>query len=311
MSHLTHELLLWGGFNLFVLLLLVVDLGVFHRNSHEVKVKEALLWTVVWIAFAMVFNVIVYFWRGPQIAMEFLAGYLLEKSLSVDNIFVFILIFSFFNVPAKYQHKVLFWGIIGALILRGILIAVGAKLIHEFHWLIYIFGGFLVFTGIKMLTSHEEGAVEPDKNPVVRIFKRFMPVTPEYHGDKLIVKLNARTFATPLMVVLVIVETTDLVFALDSIPAIFGVSHDPFIIYTSNVFAILGLRALYFALAGVMKLFRFLKTGLSFVLIFVGVKMCISGIYHIPIVASLGVIVGVITVSILASVWIKETPEKH
>ncbi len=308
MAHLTHELLLWGGFNLFVIALLVIDLGVFHRNSHEVKVKEALTWTVVWITLAMIFNVIVYFWHGKQAALEFLAGYLLEKSLSVDNIFVFILLFSYFNIPAKYQHKILFWGILGALVMRGILIVVGAHLIHKFHWIIYIFGAFLILTGIKMLLKKEDEEVEPEKNPIVGLFKRIMPVTPEYHGDKFLVKINARTFATPLLIVLIIVETTDLVFALDSIPAIFAVSHDPFIVYTSNVFAILGLRALYFALAGVMKLFRFLKVGLSFVLIFVGVKMLISEIYKIPIVLSLGVIAGVIAVSIAASLIIKEKP---
>lgn len=308
MEHLTHELLLWGGFNLFVVALLVIDLGVFHRHSHEVKVKEALTWTVVWITLAMIFNVVVYFWHGKQAALEFLAGYLLEKSLSVDNIFVFILLFSYFNVPAKYQHKILFWGILGALVMRGILIVVGAHLIHKFHWIIYIFGAFLILTGLKMLLKKDDEEVEPEKNPVVGLFKRIMPVTPEYHADKFFVKINARTFATPLLIVLIIVETTDLVFALDSIPAIFAVSHDPFIVYTSNVFAILGLRALYFALAGVMKLFRFLKVGLSFVLIFVGVKMLISEIYKIPIILSLGVIAGVIAVSMAASLLIKEKP---
>jgi tellurite resistance protein TerC len=283
--------------------MLALDLGVFHRKAHEVKVKEALIWSGVWIALALAFNLGVYYWRGEETALEFFTGYLIEKSLSVDNIFVFILIFSYFKVPALYQHRVLFWGILGALIMRAILIAVGATLIRELHWIIYVFGAFLILTGVKMALQKETG-LNPERNPMVRLFKRFMPVTNEYHGEKFFVRLEGRRFATPLFLVLLLVETTDSIFAVDSIPAIFAITQEPFIVYTSNVFAILGLRSLYFALAGIMNYFHYLKLGLAFVLIFVGAKMTLIGVYKIPIDVSLGVVAAILTLSVLASlIW--------
>ncbi len=303
---------LWIGFNLFVLAMLAIDLGVFHRKSHAVSGREALIWSVVWITLSLAFNTVIYFfwdrmvpgssYTNKEAALAFLTGYLIEKSLSVDNIFVFILIFSFFAVPAKYQHRVLFWGILGALIMRGTLIAVGAALLEQFHWIIYVFGAFLIFTGIRMAFSHAEN-VEPDKNPVVKFFRRFMPVTENFEQDKFFVRRAGKLFATPLFLILLVVESTDLVFAVDSIPAIFAVTHDPFLVYTSNVFAILGLRALYFLLADVMDKFEYLKYGLAAVLTFVGVKMVIIDFYKIPIGLSLGVVAGILTLSILASLW--------
>lgn len=291
----------WIGFLVFVMLMLILDLGVFHRNSHEVKVKEALIWSGVWISLALLFNYGLYLYMGKEKALEFLAGYLIEKSLSVDNLFVFIMLFSYFNVSPKYQHKVLFWGIIGALVLRAIFIFAGVALISKFHWIIYLFGVFLLFTGAKML-FHDDKEVEPDKNPLVRLFKRFFPVTDSMSGGRFFVKINAKRFATPLFIVLLIVEFTDLIFAVDSIPAILAVSNDTFIIFTSNVFAILGLRSLYFALAGITKYFHYLKYGLSVILIFIGVKMLIVDLYKIPIVYSLLTIVGILAVSVLLSV---------
>lgn len=298
----------WAGFVAFVLLLLVVDLGIFHRKSHEVKVKEALIWSAVWISLALIFNYGVYVFMGKVKALEFLTGYLIEKSLSVDNLFVFIMIFSFFNVQPKYQHKVLFWGILGALIMRAIFIFAGVALIHKFHWIIYIFGAFLIFTGIKML-FHKEEEIAPDKNPLVRLFVKFFPVSNKMHDGNFFVKLNSKIVATPLFVVLLVVEFTDLIFAVDSIPAILALSNDTFIIFTSNVFAILGLRALYFALAGITKYFHYLKYGLSAILVFVGVKMVIAEFYKIPIVYSLLTILGILLLSVLASVVFKKNTE--
>lgn len=291
---------LWIGFNIFVLIMLALDLGVFHRKSHEVNIKEALIWSFVWFGLAMVFNYGVYHYMGKVKALEFFTGYILEKSLSVDNIFVFILVFSFFKVPSQYQHKVLFWGILGALVMRVILIFSGVALLTKFHWLIYVFGAFLVFTGIKMLLQ-KDGHVQPDKNILVRLFKKFYPVTNDYHGDKFFVKIDAKKYATPMFVVLLVIEFTDLVFAVDSIPAILAITNDTFIVYTSNVFAILGLRSLYFALSGVMKYFRFLKVGLSIILVFVGIKMIIVDFYKFPILISLGIIISILTISVLAS----------
>jgi tellurite resistance protein TerC len=303
---------LWVGFNIFVLAMLALDLGVFHRKAHAVSGKEALTWSLVWISLSLVFNAIIYFfwdrmaptsaYTNSEAALAFFTGYLIEKSLSVDNIFVFILIFSFFAVPAAYQHRVLFWGILGALIMRGTLIAVGAALLHEFHWIIYVFGAFLIFTGIRMAWHHEEN-LQPDKNPVVKFFRRFMPVTENFEKDQFFVRRAGKLFATPLFLILLVVESTDLIFAVDSIPAIFAVTQDPFIVYTSNVFAILGLRALYFLLANVMDQFQYLKFGLSAVLVFIGVKMVIVDFYKIPIGISLGVVAGILTTSILASLW--------
>lgn len=295
---------LWIGFNLFVLALLALDLGVFHRNSHTVSVKEAAIWTVVWVSLAVAFGTGVYFWAGGQKALEFFTGYLIEYSLSVDNIFVFVLLFTYFAVPPSYQHRVLFWGILGALVMRGLLIVVGAALIEQFHWIIYIFGAFLIFTGVKMgLHKDDENELNPEGNLVVRLFRRLMPVAREDQGGKFFVREAGRLVATPLFLVLLIVESTDLIFAVDSIPAIFGVSHDPFIVYTSNVFAILGLRSLYFMLSGVIDKFYYLKTGLAVILSFVGVKMLLGETaFAIPIGISLGVIAAVLIIAVFASV---------
>ncbi|EQB62888.1 MAG: hypothetical protein RBG1_1C00001G0467 [candidate division Zixibacteria bacterium RBG-1] len=297
---MTVSLLSWVIFNLFILALLALDLGVFHRREHEVRFKEALIWSFVWIALALIFNAGIYFWKGQKLALEFLTGYLIEKSLSVDNIFVFLLIFSYFKVPAKYQHKVLFWGILGALVMRAFFIAIGITLIRKFHWVIYFFGAFLIFTGIKLWLEKKK-EIQPEKNPVLKLFRKMMPVTEQYREGKFFVKIDKRRFATPLFIVLLVVETTDLIFAVDSIPAILAITLDPFIVYTSNVFAILGLRALYFALAGIMQLFEFLHYGLAGILVFIGIKMILSDIYKIPIGISLIVVAGILAISIVVS----------
>ena len=293
----------WVGFNLLVLGLLALDLGIFHRKAHAVSIKEATIWSIVWITLALIFNVGIYFWRGSQTALEFFTGYLIEKSLSVDNIFVFVLIFSFFAVPAAYQHRVLFWGILGALILRGALILVGAALLERLHWIIYIFGAFLIFTGARM-AFQKEVEVRPEDNVLVKLLRRLMPVTDEYERDRFFVRRAGRLLATPLLPVLLIVESTDVVFAVDSIPAIFAVTQDPFIVYTSNVFAILGLRSLYFVLAGVVDRFYYLKLALSAILVFVGFKMVLAEFYKIPIGVSLSIIGSILAVALLAS-WLR------
>ncbi len=298
---MSYELILWISFNAFILLMLALDLGVFQRKTHAVTVKEALIWSAVWIVLALAFNVFVYYDFGKQKAIEFLTGYILEKSLSVDNIFVFVLLFSYFKVPSEYQHKVLFWGVIGALILRAILIAVGALMIAKFHWIIYVFGAFLVFTGFRMAKQNDED-IHPEDNFLIRFFKKIFPVTNDYHGEKFFVKVDGKKFATPLFIVLLAIEFTDLVFAFDSIPAIFAVTSDPFIVYTSNIFAILGLRSLYFALAGVIHKFHYLKIGLSMILVFIGMKMLIMDLYKIPTTYSLGVIAIVLTASVVLSI---------
>src|SRR4051812_21662991 len=278
--------------------MLVLDLGVFHRKSHTVKFREALLGSALWIGLALAFAVFVYFWHGRPATLEFITGYVIELSLSVDNLFVFLLIFRFFKVPAEQQHKVLFWGILGALIMRGLFILVGVGLMRRFEWIAYFFGALLIYSGIKLFTQ-KEMEIHPEKNPVLRIFRRIMPVTTDYEGGKFFVK-RARLYATPLLIVLLVVETTDLIFAVDSIPAILAITLDAFIVYTSNVFAILGLRSMYFALAGMMELFHYLHYGLSLVLIFVGAKMLVAHYYHIPTVAALGIVAGVLTISVLA-----------
>ena len=291
---------LWITFNIFIAIMLILDLGVFHKKSHVVTVKEALSWTAVWIGMAFCFNVFVYYHIGETEAFEFLTGYVIEKSLSVDNIFVMVLIFSYFQVPNQYQHKVLFWGIIGALLMRVLFILSGVELIHRFHWLIYIFGGFLVITGIRIITSGEL-KLSPEKNPLVRIAKKLFRITPTFEGDKFFVKKESKLWATPLLLVVLVVEFTDLIFAVDSIPAILAITDDSFIVYTSNVFAILGLRSLYFAIAGIEGYFKYLKYGLSIILVFVGIKMCISDIYKVPIEISLAFIVMTLAVSVLSS----------
>ena len=296
----------WIGFHVFIFIMLALDLGVFHKHTHKVPVKEAVIWSMVWISLAIVFNVFVYLEFGKTKALEFLTGYVIEYSLSVDNIFIFILIFSYFAVKAQYQHKILFWGILGALIMRGTFIFSGIALIARFDWIVVIFGGFLVFTGIRMLFQ-KEAEVDPEKNAIVRFFKRFLPVTQTVHGDKLFIIENSRLFATPLFLVLLIIESSDLIFAVDSIPAILAISHDRFIVYTSNIFAILGLRSLYFAIAGIMNYFRYLRVGLAFVLTFVGIKMLTAYFgFEIPIFYSLAAIILILIIAILASVMIKK-----
>jgi tellurite resistance protein TerC len=294
------QLFLWVIFNIFVLGILALDLLVLHRKAHAVSLREALAWSCAWVSLALVFCLGIYFFRGGEKALEFLTGYVIEWSLSVDNLFVFLVIFSYFAVPAIYQHRVLFWGILGALVLRAAFIATGTALLANFHWMIYVFGGFLIFTGIKLLCAGEE-QIEPEKNPAVRLVRRFIKITPTYEGQRFFIRKDAKLWATPLFLVLVVVETTDVIFAVDSIPAIFAITLDPFIVYTSNVFAILGLRALFFLLAGVMEMFRYLRVGLSFVLCFVGAKMLIADFYKIPIGISLGVVGGILVLSILAS----------
>lgn len=292
--------LLWVAFNAFVLIMLALDLGVFHRKAHEVSIKEALTWTGIWIGLAMLFNLFIYHHFDKDKAIEFFTGYIIEKSLSVDNIFVIIMIFSYFNVPRIYQHKVLFWGVLGALVMRIIFIYAGIELLHHFHWLIYIFGGFLVITAIRMIVSKDE-KLEPERNPLVKFVRRRFRVTPSFHGDNFFVKIKGRLSATPLFLVVIMIEATDLIFAVDSIPAILAISEDPFIVYTSNVFAILGLRSLYFALSGIEKYFQYLKYGLAVILVFVGAKMCLMDFIKIPVEVSLIVIVFVLGISMLAS----------
>src|SRR5215813_5718899 len=292
---------MWVIFNVFVLVLLAVDLGVVHRRSHEITLKEALVWSGVWIALALLFALGVYSWDGPQPALEFLTGYLIEKSLSIDNIFIFALIFSYFKVPARYQHKVLFWGILGALVMRAIFIFAGIALLQRLHWVLYIFGALLILTGIKMVTEKDK-EIHPDKHPVLKLFRRLVPVTADYHADHFFVKQARHYAATPLLIVLLVVETTDVIFAVDSIPAILGITLDPFIVYTSNVFAILGLRSMYFALAGVMQLFHYLHYGLSAILVFVGAKMLLADVYKLPVWVALSVIAGILLIAVLASV---------
>jgi len=309
---MTTRALLWIAFNIFVFGMLALDLGVFHRKAHIIKIREALIWSAAWIILALLFNLGIYFWQGEESALEFLTGYLIEKSLSVDNIFVFLLIFSYFDVPFLYQHKVLFWGILGALIMRAVFIAAGITLIENFHWVIYIFGAFLILTGVKM-TLQKDKKIRPEGNPVLRLFRRLVPVTKGYEGGRFFVKRAGRYLSTPLFVVLLVVETTDVLFAVDSIPAILAVTLDPFIVYTSNVFAILGLRALYFAVAGMMQLFHYLHYGLSAILVFVGVKMFLADFYKIPIGIALGTIAVILFFSVIASVvWPREAdPGPH
>ena len=297
---MSYELILWISFNLFIFVMLALDLGVFQRNKHIISVKEALIWSLVWIILAMLFNLFIYFDMGKVKAVEFFTGYLLERSLSIDNIFVFVLLFSYFKVPQEYQHKVLFWGVLGALILRALLIFLGVILIAKFAWIIYIFGAFLVFTGFKMAMQNEDH-IDPEKNIVIRLYRKFFPVSNEYDNGNFFTVKNGKKLATPLFVVLIATEFTDLVFAFDSIPAIFAVTNDPFIIYTSNIFAILGLRAMYFALAGVIDKFHYLKVGLSMILIFIGFKMLIIDLYKIPIGYSLGAIALILIASVVLS----------
>lgn len=307
-----HSLTLWIGFNIFIIAMLIVDLAVFNRKSHEITIKESLIWTAVWIFLAIIFGAGLYFYMDPASSLDYFTGYLIEKSLSVDNIFVFILVFSYFGVKPEFQHKVLFWGIFGALVMRFLFIFLGVALIEQFHWIIYVFGAFLVYTGIRMAFEVEK-EVHPEKNPILKLVRKVIPVTSNYDGDKFLTKVNGKTVATPLFVVLIVIETTDLVFAVDSIPAILAITTDEFLVYSSNAFAILGLRALYFALSGVMKLFHFLHYGLAAILTFVGIKMLIADFYHIPTPFALGFVALAITVTVILSIIFpaeeKDTPE--
>jgi len=292
-----NETLLFILFNIFILCLLFLDLGVIHRKAHSVGVREAAIWSAVWVSLSLIFNGGIFYFVGQTAGLEFLAGYLIEKALSVDNIFVFLIIFSYFGVPPVYQHKVLFWGVLGALIMRSVFIALGATLIARFDWILYIFGGILVLSGWKMM--FQQGVtVHPDKNIFIRLARRFFPVTAGYDSPRFFERRGGKLFITPLLLVLITVETTDVVFAVDSIPAVFGVTRDPFIVYSSNVFAILGLRALYFLLAGMMNSFAYLSHGLALVLIFIGAKMLTEGLIHIPIGISLLVVVGILSIAI-------------
>jgi tellurite resistance protein TerC len=292
------------GFTIFVLIMLALDLGVFHRNAHVVKPKEAGMWVAVWMTLAFLFAGIIYSWQGSEPALLFITGYLIEQSLSVDNIFVIVMIFSYFAIPPQYQHRVLFWGILGALMMRGLFIGVGAWLIAQFTWILYVFGAFLIVTGLKMAIREDE-EFDAAQNPIMRAARRFLRVTNQYDGQKFFTSENGFRVATPLFLVLILVEFTDLIFAVDSIPAIFAVTTDPFLVYTSNVFAIMGLRSMYFLLSGVVHKFVYLKYGLAVILTFVGMKMVIVDFYHFPIAVSLGVIVVTLTASILASLCLR------
>jgi tellurite resistance protein TerC len=291
---------LWLGFLCFVLAMLALDLGVFQRRAHQVKAREALTWTGVWVALALSFNLVVYLWFGADHALEFLAGYLIEKALSVDNLFVFIVVFAAFKVPAELQQRVLLWGVLGALVLRALFIVLGAALLQRFHWISYFFGALLVFTSAKLLVQRED-SLDPRKNPALRLFRRFVPSVEEFRGGRFLVTEAGKRYATPLLLVLIVIEASDIVFAVDSIPAVFAVTEDPFIVFTSNVFAILGLRALYFALADIVNRFHYLKPALAFVLAFVGGKMLLATVIKIPIGVSLGVIAGILASAVVLS----------
>jgi tellurite resistance protein TerC len=295
--------LAWGGFLALVLALLALDLGVFHRKSHAVGMREAAIWSVVWVALSALFALGVYHAYGADRALEFTTGYLLEKALAVDNLFVFVLVFQAFAIPAQYQHRILFWGVLGALIMRAVFILAGGVFLQKFHFAIYVFGGILAITGVKLLVQRN-APMHPERNPLVRAFQRLFPTTTSMaHGKHFIVRENGRRVATPLLVALVAIEVADLVFSVDSIPAIFAITRDPFVVFTSNILAILGLRSLYFLLAGIIERFVYLKVGLSFLLIFVGVKMLATEIYKLPILLSLGIIAGILGISVVASLW--------
>ncbi|WP_136523291.1 TerC family protein [Geomonas ferrireducens] len=305
---MTNNEMMWIAFAVIMTVMFVLDLFVFNRKSHEIKFREALTWTVVWIGLAMLFNAGVWYVLGSAKALEFFTGYIIEESLSVDNLFVFIMIFSYFKVPRALQPKILKWGIIGALVMRGIFIMVGIGLIERFHWMVYVFGVVLIYTGFKMAFGGDE-EVHPENNPMVRLVRRFVPITKRARGDRFFIKRRGIWAATPLFLTLVVVESSDVIFAVDSIPAVLAVTHDPFIVYSSNIFAIMGLRSLYYLLAHVMEMFTHLKLGVSVILAFVGAKMLLSNVVEIPLVLSLGVIIGALTISILTSVLL--TKKQH
>ncbi len=298
---MSSQVIWWIAFVVIVVVLLILDMKVFHRKAHVIKIKESLLWTAFWIALSLLFCLGIYLWRGHGLALEFLTCYLIEKSLSIDNLFVFLIIFSYFTVSPLYQHKVLYWGIIGAIVMRLAFIEAGVTVLERFDWVFYIFGAFLIITAFRMAFQKDQ-EIDPGKNVVLRLFRRFFPVTDGYEEDRFFVKRVGKYIATPLFVVVLVIETTDVVFALDSIPAALGITLDPFIVYSSNIFAILGLRSLYFALAGIMRLFHYLHYGIVVVLAFVGVKMVMAEFYEFPIEIALGVVVGVILISVIASI---------
>lgn len=306
---MTTSVILWGGFAVLITAMLILDLGVFNRKSHEVSFREALTWTLVWVGLALSFNIGILHFLGTTKALEFLTGYLIEESLSVDNLFVCIMIFSYFQVPRAYQPKILKWGIIGALVMRAIFIFIGIELFERFHWMIYLFGGLLIVTGLKMAFGGEE-KIDPEKNLLVRLARKFLPVTKKLYGDRFFIRRKGVLAATPLFLTLLVVESSDVIFAIDSIPAILAVTRDPFIVYTSNIFAIMGLRSLFYLLSSVMEMFTHLKLGVSIILAFIGIKMLMSSVYPIPIYFSLGVIVGVLTITIITSV-VFDTKEKN
>ncbi len=297
---MTEPIWAWGVFLLVVLAMLMVDLGVFHRKAHVLSMKEATIWSIVWIVVALIFNAVVWVWLGHQKALEFFTGYLVEKALSADNIFVFAVLFNYFAVPPEYRHRVLFWGVLGAIVFRLTFILAGTALLKKFHWVVYIFGIIVIVSGVKLLMRKEE-EIDPERNPVLRLARRFLPITPNYHGQKFFVRLDGKFMATPLMLVLLVVESTDIVFAIDSIPAIFAITRDPFIVFTSNVCAILGLRALYFLLEGMIRLFRYLDEGLAVILVFIGIKMLVSEFYKIPTWVALSFVAAVLAVTIALS----------
>jgi tellurite resistance protein TerC len=294
---------LWAGFIAFVLFLLAIDLGVFNRKAHEISLKEAAIWSTVWVSLALGFNALVLHWFGPERGLEFLTGYLIEKALAVDNIFVFYAIFAYFAVPAIYQHRVLFWGVLGALVMRAIFIFLGAALLAKFHWVMYVFGAILVITGVRLLTLPDDG-IHPEKNPAYKLLRRFVPAVSEYHGPRFTIVQNGKRYATPLLIVLILLEWTDLVFAVDSIPAIFAITSDPFIVFTSNIFAILGLRSMFFLLQGVIGKFHLLKPALAAVLLFVGAKMLLIDFVKLPIAVSLGIVAALIATGVVVSLAI-------
>jgi len=307
--HMSTSALLWAGFAVVITVMITLDLGVFNRKSHEVSFREALTWTLVWVGLALSFNAGILYFMGTTKALEFLTGYLIEESLSVDNLFVFILIFSYFHVPRKYQPKILKWGIIGALVMRAAFIYLGIELFERFHWMIYLFGIILIVTGIKMSFGGEE-KINPERNLLVRLAKKFVPITKKTYGDQFFIRRGGVLAATPLFLTLLVIESSDVIFAIDSIPAILAITTDPFIVYTSNVFAIMGLRSLYYLLSNVLEMFAHLKLGVSFILAFIGAKMLISSVYHIPIYFSLGVIIGALAISILTSITIGAKSKK-
>jgi tellurite resistance protein TerC len=320
---MSGETILWIVFGVLIPVMLALDLGIFHRKDHVIKVKEALFWSAIWISLALLFALGVYLLVGHEKALNFLTGYLVEESLSVDNLFVFLLIFSYFCVPAAYQHRVLFWGIIGAIVMRAIFIVTGLTLLENLHWVIYIFGAFLVYTAARLAFQKEE-EIKPEKNPVLRLFRRFVPLTKRYHGKKFLARGRGRWLATPLLMTLVVIETTDIIFAVDSVPAVLSITQDPFIVYTSNIFAVMGLRSLYFALSGAIQKFYYLNYGLAAILAFLGLKMIIPDIinavnpalhFEVPVEVSLGVVVGILVIAALASLFrrktISETWEKR